>query len=128
MNPSTVAPSPTPTITVTTTPTSTSTQPTIIEEQSTIIQRQLSAGWYFGSKDNKLPGTPDSWIYVEAGRSSCWHKPGVECVTGATTYTCPSNGWVDCMPVLDEAKKIACSTEAMAWYKANCPEFQGAAL
>lgn len=50
--------------------------------------------------------------------------------TGSATakYTCPASGWVDCMPVLDEAKKIACSTEAMNWYKANCPNFQGGAL
>ncbi|HOX96364.1 MAG TPA: hypothetical protein PLI45_03200 [Candidatus Woesebacteria bacterium] len=48
--------------------------------------------------------------------------------TNNAKYTCPTNGWVDCMPVLDAAKTIACSTEAMAWYKTNCPNFQGAAL
>lgn len=45
-----------------------------------------------------------------------------------TQYTCPTSGWVDCMPVLDEAKKLACSDEAMTWYKTNCPNFQGGAL
>jgi hypothetical protein len=51
--------------------------------------------------------------------------------TEATTsakYSCPVSGYVDCMPVLDEAKKITCSAEAMAWYKASCPNFQGGAL
>lgn len=43
-------------------------------------------------------------------------------------YKCPVNGWVDCQPVMDEAKKKACSSEAMAWYKTNCPNFQGGAL
>ncbi len=43
-------------------------------------------------------------------------------------YQCPENGWVDCMPVLDGDRQRACSSEAMVWYKTNCPEFQGAAL
>lgn len=46
----------------------------------------------------------------------------------STTYACPSNGWVDCMPILDETKKKACSPEAMSWYETNCPNFQGGAL
>ncbi|HSW90126.1 MAG TPA: hypothetical protein VLH19_04615 [Patescibacteria group bacterium] len=48
--------------------------------------------------------------------------------TTPQTYTCPANGWVDCMPVLDAARQVACSKEAMVWYKANCSNFQGAAL
>ncbi len=46
--------------------------------------------------------------------------------TEPVTYTCPSNGWVDCMPGTGTAKK-ECSPEAMAWLKANCPNFQGGA-
>ena len=42
-------------------------------------------------------------------------------------YTCPENGLVDCMPILDEAKQKACSPEAMTWYEANCPNFKGGA-
>ena len=45
-----------------------------------------------------------------------------------SVYQCPTSGWVDCQPVLDDAKTKACSTEAMAWYKTNCPNFQGEAL
>lgn len=45
-----------------------------------------------------------------------------------TTYTCPANGWQNCMPILSEEGKKACSEEAMAWYKDNCPNFQGGAL
>jgi len=41
-------------------------------------------------------------------------------------FTCPTNGWVDCMPGPDV--KPECSADAMAWYKANCPNFKGAAL
>ena len=41
-------------------------------------------------------------------------------------YSCPSNGWVDCMP--STTSKPECSTEAMNWYQINCPDFKGAAL
>jgi len=40
----------------------------------------LIKGWYWGFEDQKQPGTPDDWIYKEAGRSSCWHKPEIECL------------------------------------------------
>lgn len=43
-------------------------------------------------------------------------------------FTCPANGWQSCMPILSEEGKRACSKEAMDWYEANCPDFQGAAL
>jgi hypothetical protein len=48
--------------------------------------------------------------------------------SSASLYTCPASGYVDCMPVLTEAKKKACAPEAMTWYKANCPTFKGGAL
>jgi hypothetical protein len=44
---------------------------------------------------------------------------------GATGFTCPANGYVDCMP--GTTPKPECSTEAMIWYKANCPNFIGGA-
>lgn len=46
----------------------------------------------------------------------------------SASYTCPASGWVDCQPILDVAKQKACSSQAMAWYKENCPDFQGGAL
>lgn len=49
-----------------------------------------------------------------------------EARTNAAPYTCPQNGWVDCMPGPDP--KPQCSAQAMAWYKANCPTFKGGAL
>jgi len=39
----------------------------------------FSTGWYWGSFNQKLVGTPNDWTYQEAGRSSCWHKPGTNC-------------------------------------------------
>lgn len=48
-----------------------------------------------------------------------------EAITSAK-YSCPASGWVDCLPGI--TAKPECSTEAMTWYKANCPNFQGAAL
>jgi len=44
-----------------------------------------------------------------------------------TTYTCPSNGWINCMPILTPQGQEACTPEAVSWYKANCPNFQGIA-
>jgi hypothetical protein len=40
-----------------------------------ITPQELEQGWYWGMKDQKKPGTPDDWIWVEAGRSSKWIKP-----------------------------------------------------
>lgn len=48
--------------------------------------------------------------------------------TTSLTYQCPATGWVDCEPPLVGARKTACSSEAMAWYQTNCPDFQGGAL
>lgn len=42
-------------------------------------------------------------------------------------YTCPVGGWVNCMPILNEAGKKGCSPEGLDWYKNNCPNFQGVA-
>ncbi len=43
-------------------------------------------------------------------------------------YTCPQNGYVDCMPGPDsEGIKFSCTPEAINWYKANCPDFKGVA-
>lgn len=42
-------------------------------------------------------------------------------------YQCPENGWVNCMPILTEKAKKACSKEAVLWYKSNCPKFEGLA-
>lgn len=46
--------------------------------------------------------------------------------TSSATYTCPANGWVDCMPGPGPVKK-ECTSAAMDWYKTNCPNFHGAA-
>lgn len=45
-----------------------------------------------------------------------------------SNYICPKSGWVNCMPILTEEAKKACSQDTMSWYKKNCPNFQGAAL
>lgn len=44
------------------------------------------------------------------------------------TYTCPESGWVDCMPQLNSGVKYECTSEAINWYRANCPDFKGVAL
>ena len=44
-----------------------------------ISTKQLLVGWYWGNKEQKLEGTPPTWIYKDAGKSSCWHRFGVTC-------------------------------------------------
>lgn len=44
-----------------------------------------------------------------------------------TAYTCPQNGWENCMPVLTPESQKQCSEEALSWKKINCSNFKGAA-
>lgn len=44
-----------------------------------ITKEDLSQGWYWATKNQKKPNTPAGWIYEDAGRNSCWHKPDVQC-------------------------------------------------
>src|SRR4030042_3647482 len=53
--------------------------PTPTENVISLTQDELNSGWYWGLKDQKKPGTPNSWVFTEAGRSSCWHKPETSC-------------------------------------------------
>lgn len=48
--------------------------------------------------------------------------------TPSTLYTCPSNGWVDCMPGPRAGVKYECTPEAFSWYQTNCPDFKGGAM
>lgn len=57
---------------------------------------------------------------------STFRFTGQPTVTPITTDTCPPSGYVDCMP--GTTAKPECSLAAMAWYKANCPDFKGGAL
>jgi hypothetical protein len=37
---------------------------------------EMQRGWYYGDKDKKKPGTPDTWILVNSGsRSAMWRRP-----------------------------------------------------
>ena len=47
--------------------------------------------------------------------------------TPTNGYICPPSGYVNCMPILNDAGKKGCSTEAIAWYKTHCPNFKGIA-
>ncbi len=90
-----------------------------------ITQADLDQGWYWGSKDQKKPGTPDSWTNTDTGsRSDRWKKPD----DIDTTFQCPTTEWVDCMPTVGGMGKIECTNDFLAWAKLNCPQFQGAAF
>lgn len=45
-----------------------------------------------------------------------------------STYACPLNGWINCMPMLDDVGRRACSKEAIEWYKTYCANFKGVAM
>lgn len=45
-----------------------------------------------------------------------------------TIYTCPENGWENCMPILTKEAQKQCTKEAIEWKKKYCSGFQGAAL
>jgi hypothetical protein len=45
-----------------------------------------------------------------------------------TLFVCPTTEYIDCMPTVGGPKKTECSTEAMTWYTANCPNFKGGAF
>ena len=97
------------------------------EKLPPISDSQLLRGWYWGTEKQKLPGTPSTWIYTEAGRSSCWHSKSVPC-TPSSSYTCPQSGYIDCMPTVGvEKRNYKCTKEAISWYTENCPNFQGVA-
>lgn len=53
---------------------------TLTESSYTVTQTELDRGWYWGSEDQKKPNTPASWVFTQAGRSSCWHAPGTDCI------------------------------------------------
>jgi hypothetical protein len=42
-------------------------------------------------------------------------------------YECPAGGYIDCMPKIDQAANPNCTSEAISWYKENCPDFKGMA-
>ena len=44
------------------------------------------------------------------------------------SYTCPENGWENCMPILTPEAQKQCTQEALIWKKLNCSNFQGSAL
>lgn len=41
-----------------------------------ITSAELQRGWYYGDKDQKKPGTPDTWILAASGtKSAMWRRP-----------------------------------------------------
>lgn len=48
---------------------------------------ELQRGWYYGDRDTKKPGTPDTWILVDSGtRASMWRRVDI---TAEPTITLP---------------------------------------
>jgi hypothetical protein len=40
-----------------------------------ITQQEIDNGFYYSAENQKKPGTPGNWTFVEAGRSSMWKAP-----------------------------------------------------
>jgi len=51
----------------------------LIEQTPPISKSELSMGWYYGTKNQKKKNTPTTWVYTEAGKSSCWHELNTQC-------------------------------------------------
>ncbi|MDP4011054.1 MAG: hypothetical protein Q8P72_02380 [Candidatus Roizmanbacteria bacterium] len=43
------------------------------------------------------------------------------------TWTCPSNGWIDCMPMVVKSRAYQCEKEFISWAENTCPGFEGVA-
>lgn len=56
------------------------------ETASQITQQELSKGWYWGSLDQKKPGTPEDWVHtLEGTRGARWivpTQPDMKCDCG----------------------------------------------
>lgn len=66
--------------------------------------------------------TPNGKRFIQPVSNSPSEQPTQE------TYSCPENGWEDCMPMLDSKQQRECTKEALDWKQEHCPDFQGAAL
>ncbi|VVB73455.1 Uncharacterised protein [uncultured archaeon] len=40
-----------------------------------ITDKELQCGGYYGFQDQRKVGTPDDWVWIDAGKSSNWHAP-----------------------------------------------------
>jgi len=46
-----------------------------VTQRLTITYKELQCGGYYGFQDQKKIGTPDDWVWADAGMSSNWHAP-----------------------------------------------------
>lgn len=46
---------------------------------------------------------------------------------GEESYTCPSSGYIDCMPTVGGPRKDRCDQKYLTWAKEHCPNFEGVA-
>ena len=46
-----------------------------VTQRLTITYKELQCGGYYGFQDQRKIGTPDDWVWADAGKSSNWHAP-----------------------------------------------------
>ena len=40
-------------------------------------------------------------------------------------WTCPQNGYIDCMPIVEPGRRWQCESAYIDWVRTNCASFQG---
>lgn len=107
-------------------------------DAKTVVGIQTTACCSCPTKIDRSRIGKDGWVVYKEGKDYRALRPAT-CSTVVcapcepvsedvdTAYTCPANGWVDCMLIIEGPKVKACSPEALEWYKANCPNFRGVA-
>ncbi len=72
-------------------------------KQPVIITEEIERGWYYGKKNEKKVGTPDSWIWLDEGFKSRWISPNALGDIGyqSTDDLCRSTGGVYAISCLE---------------------------
>lgn len=96
-----------------------------------LVVLMLVGGIYFYGRTTYLKLNCPYGIVVNNECGWNWAPPPTPTIApktdGTVKYTCPENGYQNCMPILDAEGQKQCSKEALDWKAANCPNFSGAA-
>lgn len=77
------------------------------------------------------PGCLDAIPACKIPERGDYCPPSAPKPTPTPTYSCPIGAYIDCSPTIIGTRRMGgasnCSSEAIAWFHANCPNFKGAA-
>lgn len=60
------------------TPKATNPQVPDLSKSGQFTEKEFKRGWYWGD-EQKLPATPEDYVYTQIGDKGCWHLPAVTC-------------------------------------------------